>query len=127
MKQLFFIVTSLLLLLSSCEELNNNGELVTDDLTLSVNITSLEMRPGDSYKIEPEVQPVSRQIDIVYSSSSPAIATVDADGTIKAIAPGLTEIVARLDYLYVGCHVIVKTVDSEGDAESFTNEDEINW
>lgn len=77
--------------------------------------------------MEVDVQPASRQQDITYSSSSPSVATVDPEGIVTAIAPGMADIIIRLDYLYKGCSVTVNTVTAEGNSESFTNEDENNW
>ncbi len=126
MKRFLLSLIFSMFLFGSCEELNN-GESGVEDLSLSLSVTNLKMRPGEVFKMEVDVQPASRQQDITYSSSSPSVATVDPEGIVTAIAPGMADIIIRLDYLYKGCSVTVNTVTAEGNSESFTNEDENNW
>ncbi len=75
---------------------------------ISIDPDTVEIPLGKSYKINPVFKPEDPDNkNILYSSSNNAIATVDSDGTVTAVAVGKTVIKAESEdggktaYLYV--------------------------
>lgn len=50
---------------------------------------------GDSKKLVTDVQPADCVDELIYTSKNPAIATVDADGTITAVSEGTTYVTVQ--------------------------------
>lgn len=65
---------------------------VTVDYALAQSITtdaaSLDMRVGDAVTITATVLPSTAKPDLTYTSSDETVVTVDANGLVKAVAPG---------------------------------------
>ena len=72
-----------------------------------LNITSLTIATATSYVLKAEVEPMSGDQNVVWSSSSPAIATVDDDGKVTAVADGTAVISAVSGGASASCTVIV--------------------
>lgn len=60
----------------------------------SVEFYSEEIKVGESVKFELEVSPADAYQGLVWSSSDPSIATVDAEGNITGVRPGVVTITA---------------------------------
>ena len=91
---LLFCLTSLL---SSCDELM---AFLDNPIITSINIRADEMKLTVGQRQQRQATTVS-PATVVYASADPAVATVDATGTVTAIAPGTTTItasVAAVDY-----------------------------
>lgn len=76
---------------------------VTFNITVSIAVTSLEIdcggvdftKPvlaGKSYQLGASVLPIEAAESIIWSSSSPDVASVDQNGLVKALAAGTTSI-----------------------------------
>lgn len=61
---------------------------------VTINPSSATVRVNSIFKAKGYVQPSSADQSITYKTSSPSIATIDKDGTVHAISPGYTWIVA---------------------------------
>lgn len=66
--------------------------------SVSISNTELTLAEGDTYKLTASVVPADAfYTGITWSSSNTAVATVDKDGTVTAIAPGTATITAKND------------------------------
>lgn len=89
-----------------------------DQLTQSQNrVTSINMQssgyvdaePGETFRISYTISPSSaKNVTINWSSTSPSVASVDADGIITAHQKGFTTIVARADGVQARCELEVR-------------------
>lgn len=80
-----------------------NGILVDKQVTINV---------GSSYQLRPQIQPANanESVTYTYQSSNAQIATVDANGSIRAVAPGTVNIIVRTNTnRMASCQVIVKS------------------
>lgn len=68
------------------------------DFTLDLYANPLVMGIGGSYTLNPVYTPDGCSVGMTYESSDPDIATVDADGTVKAIRRGNCEIKGAAKY-----------------------------
>ncbi len=59
---------------------------------LSLNSTSLRLQPDEAAQLAPTVKPADAAGSLGYASSDEAVATVDADGLVTAVAPGTATI-----------------------------------
>ncbi len=93
---------------------------------LKIKTSSVEMTPGDTYKIQAST--ISTE-PITYASSDPLVATVDADGTVKAMGDGVAIItisVAANTYYSAGTakfKVIVSRTDLQAPLTLMAKED----
>ncbi len=79
-----------------------NGILVDKQVTINV---------GSSYQLRPQIQPANanESVTYTYQSSNAKIATVDANGLIRAVAPGTVNVTVKTNTnRMVSCQVIVK-------------------
>lgn len=80
----------------------------TDSITVDKEIT---LNTGKTHKLNPQKVPATsnEELTYTYSSSDPKIATVDASGLIRAVAPGTTSINVKSNTgKTASCRVTVK-------------------
>ena len=65
--------------------------------TLYAHPRSIRMKPGDSYPLTYRLDADNPAQGVRYSSANPAVATVDAGGTVTAAGPGQTQILLDSD------------------------------
>lgn len=65
--------------------------------SISLNKNKMVLAPGTSEKLDVTVEASNSTDQITWTSSNPAIATVDENGTVKAVAPGQTDIQAKAE------------------------------
>ncbi|MCM1037011.1 MAG: Ig-like domain-containing protein [Bacteroides sp.] len=81
---------------------------VADQITLDK--TEMSLLVGETGKIGATVKPGGAKV--TWSSSDEAVATVDAEGTVTAVAPGTAVITAATDKVSATCKVTVKEPSS---------------
>lgn len=109
---------------------NIDSELIDDDTQqdsderyreLILDQTYIEMHPSETVQVVAMVVPEDPQAVIVWKSSDENVATVDANGEIRAKAEGLAQITAEYDGLTATARVEVtqantdKIIDLSGD------------
>ncbi len=62
---------------------------------VSLNTSSLTMETDEKTKLTATLQPADSTDEIMWSSSNPAVATVDTDGNVTAVGVGSTTIIAN--------------------------------
>lgn len=80
-----------------------NGITVDKEVTLNV---------GGTHQLNPQIQPANANeaVTYTYTSSDAKIATVDANGTIRAVAPGTVNITVKTNTnKSATCRVVVKS------------------
>lgn len=66
-----------------------------DVAAVELSALELSLRPGETARLRAAVIPTyADDLAVSWSSTDPAVATVDADGNVSALAPGTCEIVA---------------------------------
>lgn len=84
--------------------------------SISLNVTELELEEGEQRRLVATLRDAQGRVltgrTITWSSSEPAIATVGADGTVKAIRTGAIGVMANVGTLTRGAVVRVKGTDS---------------
>ncbi len=88
-------------------KLGENPGAGSGDKAVYLNQTSLTLAPGTSYPLSAEVEPLSGDQTVVWSSSSSAVASVDASGRITAHSDGTTVISAVSSGASATCAVTV--------------------
>ena len=87
------IIAALFGLLASCSAPTAG----VTDVTIVTNVTSMVTGASTSLAVDVKVSGgVSR--DVTWTSSNPAVATVDADGLVRALSQGVSVITATSDY-----------------------------
>ena len=91
--------------------------------SITLNKTSVALKVGQSVTLTATVNP-SNATDktVTWTSSDPAVATIDAGGKLTAIAPGLVSVYAEAGSVWALCEVTVSPPD--GGWEGMTEE---NW
>lgn len=102
MKKTFFILSLTAVLLASC-----GGNQPKKPTSLSMSWEELTLAPEESVRLYCKTEPSNPDARPVWSSSDPAVATVDQIGYVTAVAPGRTVITAKLDELTATCAVTV--------------------
>ncbi len=91
------------------------GSIVIDKEALGITGDNLEMRIGEVKTIKVSVEPATTtDKTVTFVSSNPAIASVDADGKVTALALGTTTITITAKS-GVSAQITVKVVAVEGD------------
>lgn len=75
---------------------NPNPPVRATDISLNVNY--LELVPGETSRITAVVYPANASQEVDYIVGSPSIATVDANGYVKALKPGVTSVTVQSPY-----------------------------
>ena len=97
---------------------NTSGEPAQDDLDedllipvlgVTLNSTSLKLYEDDYVQLKAKVLPVdATNKSVVWSSSDPAVATVDQSGFVTAVSVGTAEIYAQAGDFVATCNVTVE-------------------
>ena len=94
-----------------------------DSVTLSRTDITL-MRIGESYTLRLTVSPEGIRANIRWISQDPKVATVDENGTVTAVGPGTTEIIASVGGFGATCTVRVPaTATGQNEEEQQRNDD----
>ena len=115
MKRIYFIVLSIVVLLSSCtspEQPNDGSKENTNVPVTSVSLSrsSAELVEGESITLIATVSPNNATDKTVsWSSSKSSIASVDYNGTVKALSFGSVTITATAGGKSASCNVSVVT------------------
>ncbi|MDD4076503.1 MAG: Ig-like domain-containing protein [Bacilli bacterium] len=95
---LILIICVFGLVLFGCKK-EPNGDNNGKKPTLSVTTNIFELEEGKTETIVPNISGTTKELEILFSSENPEIATVDKDGVISAISQGETTIIVSLkDY-----------------------------
>ncbi|WP_407374533.1 Ig-like domain-containing protein [Methanobrevibacter sp.] len=70
---------------------NVTVEVVDVDTNIVVNVTDLTMKYGEETTIKADIKPDAVQ-PLIFTSSNPEVVTVDEDGNVKAVKPGVANI-----------------------------------
>lgn len=79
--------------LAACEETKTVAPLQPSVLTISPT-GNVDLFVGDRIQIVSNLQNPGANANVAYASSNTAVATVDANGTVEAVAPGISTITA---------------------------------
>lgn len=75
--------------------------------SITLNKDALDLKVGESGILKATIEPDGVATDISWTSSAPAVAAVDAQGKVKALAPGKATITATAGGKSATCTVIV--------------------
>lgn len=78
--------------------------------SISIDRTSAELREGETLSLAATVLPQNTtDKTVIWGSSSPSVATVDANGVVTAVSQGKATIMARtVNYKRAVCEIVVK-------------------
>lgn len=94
-------------------KLGENPGSGSTEKTVFLNITSLTLAPSTSYALTAEVEPMSGDQSVVWSSSSSSVATVDGEGKVTAVSDGTAVISAVSGGASASCTVTVISCRSD--------------
>lgn len=94
-------------------KLGENPGSGSTEKTVFLNITSLTLAPSTSYALTAEVEPMSSDQSVVWSSSSSSVATVDGEGNVTAVSDGTAVISAVSGGASASCTVTVISCRSD--------------
>jgi hypothetical protein len=86
----------------------------------SVNLSRTDItlfRIGESYTLRAAVSPEGIRANIRWISQDPKVATVDENGTVTAVGPGTTEIIASVGGFGATCTVRVPATEQNEDEQ----------
>ena len=90
---------------------------------ISLSQTSATLVEGESLTLTATVTPAdATDKTVTWSSSNTAVAAVDANGVVKAIAPGAAVITAQAGGFTATCEIIVSVIDSIEDLKALGND-----
>lgn len=75
--------------------------------SITLNKDALDLKVGESGTLKATIEPDGAATDISWTSSAPAVAAVDAQGKVKALAPGKATITATAGGKSATCTVTV--------------------
>lgn len=92
---------------------NNTITSIDETRANSISFTSIpsKMKPGETRKAVAEACPEEAGYKISFASSNPEVATIDANGLIRAISSGETTITAKTDNVKCSQSIIVVSKD----------------
>lgn len=76
---------------------------------IALDQTELTLAKGTSYDLTAEVTPADAGAEVLWTSSAPSIATVNASGTVTAMGNGTATITAKAGNMVASCIVTVNT------------------
>lgn len=99
MKKLTAILfaTLVVLGLGSCYQECNN--VLPQPTALTLNPTVVTLKVGDTQQLTATVEPTDQNYTVTFTSDNEQIATVDANGLVKAVAEGTANITAKVGNL----------------------------
>lgn len=81
---------------------------------VSLDRNTLTMEPGDVYKLQASVES-DEELTVFFTSDTPSVADVSADGKVLALRPGTAVITARAGEGHASCTVTVTRGSSSSD------------
>ena len=109
MKKYLIVLAAAIVALASCKP--GSSESGSKYTKISFKESSIELAVGETAKLKVLYEPTTLEAPICeWSSSDPAIVSVDSNGNIVAIAPGQANITAKNDDLSAVCQVTVKDI-----------------
>ena len=102
-------VLTLVLIFSSCK--TEDPVIIPDVQKIVFDKTELTLTEGDSVALAVTFEPEGATEALIWTSSNEKVATVSADGKIKALSRGFALIKATGDSLYTSCSVTVTRTD----------------
>ncbi len=97
--------------------------------TLTLSQSSLKLKPGSSRQLSATAAPEGSPEKLVWTSSDPSVATVDANGTVTGVAYGTVTVSCTTEYGHVAASCTVKVCDliqvaltfDDGPSSQYTN------
>ncbi|MBO7110372.1 MAG: tyrosine-protein phosphatase [Bacteroidaceae bacterium] len=82
---------------------------------------TIEFKAGETRDLQVVVSPANHSGQVVYTSSNPAVATVSADGIVKAVRGGTANITIEIDGISQTLPLKVETVESKLPVSTYYN------
>ena len=105
MKKTLFIlgaVTMALIIFVSCRH-----DPKVEVTSMEVDPTAITLKPGDTKQLKVTWTPQTAKVNVVFTSNKPDIATVTADGIVKAVSEGIAAITVNVGEQKAVCSVTV--------------------
>lgn len=81
---------------------------------ITLNKTAITLYTGTEFQLTATLDPTdSTETQITWASSASTIASVETDGTVKALTPGTTNVTATCDGVTATCVVTVKNISDD--------------
>ena len=90
----------------SCDD-DPISTIPTEPTGLTLTPTAVTLKVGNTEQLTATVEPHDRTFTVFFTSDNEQIATVNADGLVKAVAEGTAHITARVGHLTQKCVVTV--------------------
>lgn len=103
---LILFASLLVLVLGSCDD-DPISTIPTEPTGLTLTPTVATLKVGSTTQLTATVEPHDRTFTVSFTSDNEQIATVNADGLVKAVAEGTAHITARVGHLTQKCVVTV--------------------
>ncbi len=103
---LILFASLLVLVLGSCDD-DPISTIPTEPTGLTLTPTVVTLKVGGTTQLTATVEPHDRTFTVSFTSDNEQIATVNADGLVKAVAEGTAHITARVGHLTQKCVVTV--------------------
>lgn len=103
---LILFASLLVLALGSCDD-DPISTIPTEPTGLTLTPTAVTLKVGNTKQLTATVEPHDRTFTVSFTSDNEQIATVNADGLVKAVAEGTAHITARVGHLTQKCVVTV--------------------
>ena len=94
-----------LLVLAGCKE-----DIIPVEVKVSLNKSALSIDKGQTEKLTATISPSSADVDLVWTSSDRAVASVSDNGDVTGVAPGEAVITVKAGESSATCKVTVKAV-----------------
>lgn len=105
---LILFASLLVLALGSCDD-DPISTIPTEPTGLTLTPTVVTLKVGGTTQLTATVEPHDRTFTVSFTSDNEQIATVNADGLVKAVAEGTAHITARVGHLTQKCVVTVSS------------------
>ena len=107
MKKLLTVLSLILLVvgLGSCSKDQKQPSIAPTKLSLTP--TEIILKVGESKQLTASVEPKGNTPTVIFASDNQEVATVDANGLVKAVAEGTANITAKVGELVEQCAVTV--------------------
>lgn len=103
---LILFASLLVLVLGSCDD-DPISTIPTEPTGLTLTPTAVTLKVGNTKQLTATVEPHDRTFTVSFASDNEQIATVNANGLVKAVAEGTAHITARVGHLTQKCVVTV--------------------
>ncbi len=103
---------------SSKESVSAKDDLSRSEVSITLNQTEAVIQSGTELRLTASVSPEGTPA--VWSSGSPKVASVDPDGTVRGIRPGIAVITAEAEGMKSSCTVTVLFTDVPASGKYFS-------